>query len=56
MRYLIITDEIYNPFLTDVFNIENNWIEDIGMKVFDLKLCKYTDNGIDWNDIEIDKY
>jgi hypothetical protein len=51
MRYLI-THPDEKPFLTNWFDYENNYIEN--MIVYDLQNATYTVNGIDWIDIDID--
>ena len=48
-RYLISTDA-GDPFLTDWFNIENDFNSEINMIVYDLYLQKYY-NGDYWMDI-----
>jgi len=53
MRYLITTNECYEPFLTDWFD-ESNFNLMANMIVYDLKNCKYTDDGVTWFNIEID--
>lgn len=45
-RYLITTD-VCDPFLTDWFDIENNFNLEINMVVYDLHLNKYY-NGDYW--------
>jgi hypothetical protein len=53
MRYLITTDN-YPPALTDIFDAENHFNEAIGMIVYDLLDSTYTDDGVNWKEIEID--
>lgn len=54
MRYLITTLESYEPFLTDYFDSENHFNMDLGMVVFDLKLKRYTNDGVIWHDLQVD--
>ena len=54
MRYLVTTKEAYAPFLTEWFDYENHFNPDLGMVVFDLLNCKYTTDGKNWVDINID--
>lgn len=54
MQYLITTEEAYAPFLTQWFDAENNFNAEAGMIVYDLFTCKYTTDGKNWNDIQID--
>ena len=54
MRYLIITKEVKSPFLTKWFEPENHFNPDIEMIVYDLVECKFTTDGKNWHDIEID--
>jgi hypothetical protein len=56
MRYLITTLEAYAPALTAWFDLENNFNPDpvLGMVVYDLYLNKYTIDGKEWKDIQID--
>lgn len=51
MRYLVVTEN-EEPFFSNWFQPENHFVK--GMKVFDILLSKYTVNGIDWNEIQID--
>ena len=53
MRYLITTN-ITNPLLTNYFDAENNFNSEIEMVVYDLYLNKYTEDGKNWYEIEID--
>ena len=53
MRYLITTN-IIAPFLTNYFNFENNFNSEIEMVVYDLYLNKYTTDGMNWYELEID--
>lgn len=53
MRY-IIYQEGHTPFFTFVFIPENHYL--IGMVVFDLFINKYTTDGCNWFNIEIDTY
>jgi hypothetical protein len=50
MRYLVFSKG-FSPFYTFTFN----FIDNVEMIVFDLYKQKYTQNGIDWDNIEIDK-
>ena len=54
MRYLITTKEVKSPFLTQWFEPENHFNEDVEMIVYDLVECKFTTDGKIWHDIEID--
>lgn len=54
MRYLITTKETYSPFLTKWFDPENHFNPEIDMTVYDLIEYKFTTDGINWHDIEID--
>ena len=57
MRYLITTNVLMSgqfPFLTNYFDAENNFNSEIEMVVYDLYLNKYTADGNNWNNIEID--
>jgi hypothetical protein len=51
MRYLI-TSDTNPPFLTKWYEYENHYTE--GMTIYDFGHNKYTTNGIDWHDIDID--
>lgn len=42
------------PFFSDRFDIENHFMSDIGMVVYDLNKGKYTDDGKTWKDIQVD--
>lgn len=53
MRYLIITN-CNQPFLTNWFDSNNYFNENIEMVVYDLSYKCFTINGKDWDDIEID--
>ena len=53
MRYLITTKD-NEPFLTEWFIPENNFNAELGMEVYDLAENKYTIDGYNWQDIEID--
>lgn len=53
MRY-IITTKVAKPFITDWFDLENNFIHDIEMAVYDLLNNVYCTDGKTWQDIEID--
>lgn len=55
MRYLITTKINIKPFFTSWFIPENHFDEEIGMVVYDLKECKYTTDGYNWHEIEIDQ-
>jgi hypothetical protein len=54
MRYLVTTEEAYQPFLTWWFDPENHFNPDIGMIVYDLRENKFTVDGENWNEILID--
>lgn len=53
MRYLILT-AIQAPFLTNWFEVENNWTPEIGMQVFDLVKRVYMIDGETWLPIQED--
>lgn len=53
MKYLITTNK-HKPFLTEWYIYENNYNADLDMVVYDLVNNKYTTDGINWQDIEID--
>ena len=53
MRFLIITN-CNPPFLTNWFDCENNFSEFVEMVVYDFNAKKFTTNGKEWYDIEID--
>jgi hypothetical protein len=53
MRYLIITNND-PPFVTNWFNKENHWQNNVGMVVCDLQEMIYTTTGDVWDKIEID--
>jgi hypothetical protein len=52
MRYLITTTDGNPPFLTEWFDHECHFSE--GMAVYDLNECKYTIDGLTWNEIKTD--
>ena len=54
MRYLITTQDRDNPFLTNWFEPENHFNEDVNMIVYDLYLNVFTTNGYDWYEINVD--
>ena len=57
MRYLIVTNILMSgtpPFLTNYFSSENNFNSEIEMIVYDLEKLKYTEDGENWYNIEID--
>lgn len=57
MRYLITTNVLMSgqpPFLTNYFNVEKDFNSEIEMVVYDLDLNKYTADGKNWDNIEID--
>ena len=53
MKYLVTTN-ITDPFLTNYFDAENHFNSEIEMVVYDLYLNKYTTDGKNWYEIEID--
>lgn len=53
MQYLV-TSDINPPYLTDWFDAENHFVDDINMVVYDLLNEVFTTNGQDWQDIAID--
>lgn len=53
MRYLITT-KCHSPFITKWYSYENNFNTKFGMIVYDLVENKYTIDGENWKDIEID--
>ena len=57
MRDLIITTLYLSgqpPFLTNYFDAGNDFNSEIEMVVYDLYLNKYTADGKNWEEIEID--
>ena len=54
MRYLV-TIQHASPFLTDRFDVKNNFNSEAGMVVYDLFECKFTSDGNTWHDIEFDE-
>ena len=54
MRYLITTNNVNSPFLTRWFEPENHFNSEIEMIVYDLVEKKFTTDGKNWCDIEID--
>ena len=53
MRYLITTNS-EEPFLTEWYDHENHFNEELEMKVYDLSNSRYTDDGKTWKPIVID--
>ena len=53
MKYLVTSDK-YEPFFTDYFDYKNHWNSEIKMFVYNLVELKYTADGINWFNIEID--
>lgn len=53
MKYLVTSDK-YDPFFTNWFDLQNHWNDEINMAVYDLVNKIYTEDGINWHDIEID--
>jgi len=51
MQYLIIPAD-GKPLLSNFFEHEKNYQK--GMQVYDLKILKYTKDGIVWHPLEID--
>lgn len=49
MRYLVTTNEADAPFLTNWFDEENHWNDNVEMVVYDLEYEKFTVDGITWN-------
>ena len=57
MRYLITTNVLKSgqfPFLTNWFNVEKDFNSEIEMVVYDLEQLRYTSDGKNWYNIEID--
>ena len=57
MRYLITTNLLLSgqrPFFTNWFNVEKDFNSEIEMVVYDLHYNKYTEDGINWYEIEFD--
>lgn len=50
MRYLVTTKD-NPPFLTEYFDVENHFAENLGMVVYDLCKKIYTKNGRMWFEI-----
>ena len=55
MRYLVTEMDGFSPFLTDVYDYDNNWDDRIGMLIYDLQNLAYTTDGKNWNSIEQDQ-
>jgi len=53
-RYLVTTKNTFMPFLTFTYDKENHWQDNIGMTVYDLFQRKYTENGKQWKNIDVD--
>lgn len=53
MRYLIATKG-FSPFLSKWFEPENHFNQELEMIVYDLVECKFTTDGIVWQEIPID--
>ena len=53
-RYLITTDADEHPFVTHWFDSENNFNMESGMIVYDLQELKFTNDGINWQEITED--
>lgn len=54
MRYLITTKDVNSPFLTNCFDPDNHFNNEVEMIVYDLFKCKFTIDGKNWHDIGID--
>lgn len=54
MRYLVTRVNAITPFLTDIYDYENHWIDNIGMVIYDLKTLTHTLDGKTWHPIETD--
>ena len=54
MQYLITTNTIESPFLTDYFDLESHFNRNEGMVVYDLVNRKFTADGTLWQPIEVD--
>ena len=54
MRYLITTPG-QKPFMTKWFDPENHFKPDVEMIVYDLSELKYTKDGVNWYNIEVDE-
>ena len=52
-RYFVTCDT-QEPFVTDYFDKENMFNPEVGMVVYDLHSLKYTDDGDNWKDVQID--
>jgi hypothetical protein len=53
MRYLITTKGNL-PYMTDWFDAENNFNDELEMVVYDLVAFAYMTDGINWKPIEFD--
>ena len=53
MRYLV-TAKDHKPFFTSYYTSENCFIPEAGMVVYDLVNRIYTEDGENWQDIDID--
>jgi 5-formaminoimidazole-4-carboxamide-1-beta-D-ribofuranosyl 5'-monophosphate synthetase len=54
MRYLVTTNEAFEPFFTEWFDLENNFNAQLDMVVYDLVNRKYSTDGKTWHEILID--
>jgi len=58
MRYLVTYTETETQttkvFLTNWFDVQNNFNTDVDMIVYDLTTCQYLDSSLIWKSIEID--
>lgn len=55
MRYLVtFTNGINEPFLSQWYEYENHYNEDLGMVVYDFYKFIYTTNGKEWQPIKVD--
>lgn len=53
MKRYLVTSDFCEPFLTDWFDIENNYNEQFNMIVYDLAKQTYYD-GTQWHEIQQD--
>jgi hypothetical protein len=55
MRYLVTRVNAIDPFLTNIYDYENHWMDNIGMVIYDLHNLTYTQDGTTWHLIETDQ-
>lgn len=55
MRYLVTRANAIIPFVTNIYDYENHWFDNIGMVIYNLQDLMYTTDGKTWLPIEIDQ-